>query len=67
MAEPRIWSELLNYRLGMALSPIHICLLLLLLLLLLLDMTHGSDHRTGLDLRGGGDLIALGGRALSEG
>ena len=65
MAEPRIWSELLNYRLGMALSPIHICLLLLLLLLL--DMTHGSDHRTGLDLSGGEDLIALGGRALSEG
>ena len=63
MAEPRIWSELLNYRLGMALSPIHICLLLLLLL----DMTHGSDHRTGLDLSGGEDLIALGGRALSEG
>ncbi|WP_370631087.1 GAP family protein [Synechococcus sp. MU1642] len=29
---------------------------------LLLDMTHASDHRTGLDLIGGGALIALGGR-----
>ncbi len=85
MAEPRIWTELLTYGLGVALSPIHIVLLLLLLLGgsplrrgglfvggwlltsalaviglltlghgLLLDMTHGSDHRTGLDLIGGG-------------
>ena len=84
MAEPRIWTELLTYGLGVALSPIHIVLLLLLLLGgsplqrgglfvggwlltsalaviglltlghgLLLDMTHGSDHRTGLDLIGG--------------
>ena len=34
---------------------------------LLLDMTHGSDHRTGLDLIGGGVLIALGGRELIRG
>ena len=97
MAEPRIWTELLAYGLGVALSPIHIVLLLLLLggsplrrgglfvggwlltsalvvigLLtlghgLLLDMTHGSDHRTGLDLIGGGALIALGGRELIRG
>ena len=87
MAEPRIWTELLTYGLGVALSPIHIVLLLLLVgsplrrgglfvggwlltsaltvigLLtlghgLLLDMTHGSYHRTGLDLIGGGALIA---------
>ena len=32
MAEPRIWTELLAYGLGVALSPIHIVLLLLLLL-----------------------------------
>ena len=32
MAEPRIWTELLTYGLGVALSPIHIVLLLLLLL-----------------------------------
>ena len=31
MAEPRIWTELLTYGLGVALSPIHIVLLLLLL------------------------------------
>ena len=91
MAEPRIWTELLTYGLGVALSPIHIVLLLLLLLGgsplrrgglfvggwlltsalavigLLLDMTHGSDHRTGLDLIGGGALIALGGRELIRG
>ena len=92
MAEPRIWTELLTYGLGVALSPIHIVLLLLLLLggsplrrvglfvggwlltsalavigLLTLDMTHGSDHRTGLDLIGGGALIALGGRELIRG
>ena len=95
MAEPRIWTELLTYGLGVALSPIHIVLLLLLLLGssplrrgglfltgwlvtsslvviglltlghgLLLDMSQGSDHRTGLDLIGGGALIALGGREL---
>ena len=29
MAEPRIWTELLTYGLGVALSPIHIVLLLL--------------------------------------
>ena len=28
MAEPRIWTELLTYGLGVALSPIHIVLLL---------------------------------------
>ena len=97
MAEPRIWTELLTYGLGIALSPIHIVLMLLLLgasplrrgglflggwlltsalavigLLtlghgLLLDMTQGSDHRTGLDLIGGGALIALGGRELVRG
>ena len=97
MAEPRIWTELLTYGIGVALSPIHIVLLLLLLgasplrrgglfvggwlltsalavigLLtlghgLLLDMTHGSHHRTGLDLIGGGALIALGGRELIRG
>ena len=98
MAEPRIWTELLTYGLGVALSPIHIVLLLLLLLGgsplrrgglfvggwlltsalaviglltlghgLLLDMAHGSDHRTGLDLIGGGALIALGGRELIRG
>ena len=98
MAEPRIWTELLTYGLGVALSPIHIVLLLLLLLGasplrrgglflsgwlltsaltviglltlghgLLLDMTQGSNHRTGLDLIGGGALIALGGRELIRG
>ena len=96
MAEPRIWTELLTYGIGVALSPIHIVLLLLLgasplrrgglfvggwlltsalavigLLTLghglLLDMTQGSDHRTGLDLIGGGALIALGGRELIRG
>ena len=34
---------------------------------LLLDMTHGSNHRTGLDLIGGGALIARGGRELIRG
>ena len=29
MAEPRIWTELLTYGLGVALSPIHIVLRLL--------------------------------------
>ena len=98
MVEPRIWTELLTYGLGVALSPIHIVLLLLLLLGasplrrgglfvggwlltsalaviglltlghgLLLDMSHGSNHRTGLDLIGGGALIALGGRELIRG
>ncbi|AII48824.1 cytochrome C biosynthesis protein [Synechococcus sp. KORDI-52] len=98
MAEPRIWTELLTYGLGIALSPIHLVLLLLLLLGasplrrgglfvggwlltsalvvialltlghgLLLDMSQGSDHRTGLDLIGGGALIALGGRELIRG
>ena len=98
MANPRFWTELLTYGLGVALSPIHIVLLLLLLLGssplqrgglfvvgwllttclvvigmltlghgLLLDMTHGSNHRTGLDLIGGGALIALGGRELMRG
>jgi len=98
MAEPRIWTELLTYGLGVALSPIHIVLLLLLLLGesplrrggvflggwlltsaltvvglltlghgLLLDMSQGSDHRTGLDLIGGGALLALGGRELIRG
>ena len=32
MVEPRIWTKLLTYGLGVALSPIHIVLLLLLLL-----------------------------------
>ena len=32
MADPRIWTELLTYGLGVALSPITIVLLLLLLL-----------------------------------
>lgn len=98
MVEPTIWTELLTYGLGVALSPIHIVLLFLLLLGtsplrrggfflggwlltsalavvglltlghgLLLDMTQGSDHRTGLDLIGGGALIALGGRELIRG
>ena len=98
MAEPRIWTELLTYGIGVALSPIHIVLLLLLLLGdsplrrgglfvggwlltsalavigllmlghgLLVDVTHGSDHRTGLNLIGGGALIALGGRELIRG
>ena len=31
---------------------------------LVLDMTHGSHHRTGLDLLAGGALIAIGGREL---
>lgn len=31
---------------------------------LLLDMSHGSHHRTGLDLLAGGALIAIGGREL---
>ncbi|TCD56510.1 GAP family protein [Synechococcus sp. BS55D] len=38
---------------------------------LVLDMSHGSHHRTGLDLAAGGALIAIGGRellhSLSEG
>ncbi|NDD69895.1 MAG: GAP family protein, partial [Synechococcaceae bacterium WB9_4xC_028] len=38
---------------------------------LVLDMSHGSHHRTGLDLVAGGALIAIGGRellhSLSEG
>ena len=34
---------------------------------LLLDTTHGSDHRTGLNLIGGGALIALGGRERIRG
>ena len=34
---------------------------------LLLDITHGSDHRTGLDPSGGGTLIALGGCELIRG
>ena len=68
MSEPRIWTKLLTYDgLGVALSPIHIVLLLLLGHGLLLDMTHGSDHRTGLDLIGGGALIALGKRELIRG
>ena len=33
----------------------------------LLTLGHGSDHRTGLDLIGGGALIALGGRELIRG
>ena len=95
MNDPRIWTELLAYGAGVALSPIHIVLLLLLLLGtaplrrgglfvlgwllttavvvvglltighgLLLDMSHGSQHRTGLDLIAGGALVALGGREL---
>ena len=95
MADPKIWTELLTYGLGVALSPIHIALLFLLLLgatplrrggffllgwlittalvviglltmghNLLLDMSHGSQHRTGLDLIAGGALVALGGREL---
>ena len=31
---------------------------------LLLDMSHGSKHRTGLNLIAGGALVALGGREL---
>ena len=31
---------------------------------LLLDMSHGSHHRTGLDLLAGGALVAIGGREL---
>ena len=31
---------------------------------LVLDMSHGSHHRTGLDLLAGGALVALGGREL---
>ena len=95
MTDPRLWTELLAYGAGVALSPIHIVLLLLLLLGssplkrggfillgwlltsglvviglltighgLLLDMSHGSQHRTGLDLIAGGALVALGGREL---
>ena len=95
MTDPGLWTELLAYGAGVALSPIHIVLLLLLLLGssplkrggffllgwlltsglvviglltighgLLLDMSHGSQHRTGLDLIAGGALVALGGREL---
>ena len=97
MTDPKLWTELVSYGIGVALSPIHLLLLLLLLLLLgdtprrrgglfvvgwwltsalvvlglltlghglLLDMSHGSKHRTGLDLIAGGALVALGGREL---
>ena len=95
MTDPKIWTELVSYGIGVALSPIHLVLLLLLLLGdaprrrgglfvvgwwltsalvvlglltlghgLLLDMSHGSKHRTGLDLIAGGALVALGGREL---
>ena len=95
MTDPGLWTELLAYGAGVALSPIHIVLILLLLLGssplkrggffllgwlltsglvviglltighgLLLDMSHGSQHRTGLDLIAGGALVALGGREL---
>ena len=95
MTDPGLWTELLAYGAGVALSPIHIVLLLLLLLGsnplkrggffllgwlltsglvviglltighgLLLDMSQGSQHRTGLDLIAGGALVALGGREL---
>ena len=95
MSDPKIWTELVSYGIGVALSPIHLVLLLLLLLGdaprrrgglfvmgwwltsslvvlglltlghgLLLDMSHGSKHRTGLDLIAGGALVALGGREL---
>ena len=95
MTDPTLWTELLAYGAGVALSPIHIALLLLLLLGsnplkrggffllgwlltsalvviglltighgLLLDMSHGSQHRTGLDLIAGGALVALGSREL---
>ena len=90
MTEPKLWTELVSYGIGVALSPIHLLLLLLLLLGdaprrrgglfvvgwwftsalvvlglltlghgLLLDMSHGSKHRTGLDLIAGGALVAL--------
>ena len=74
MTEPKLLTELESYGLGVALSPIHLVLLLLLsigdapkrrggLLTLghglLLDMSHGSKHRTGLDLIAGGALVAL--------
>ena len=95
MTDPKMWTELVSYGVGVALSPIHLVLLLLLLLGdaprrrgglfvagwwltsalvvfglltlghgLLLDMSHGSKHRTGLDLIAGGALVALGGREL---
>ena len=95
MTDPKLWTELVSYGLGVALSPIHLVLMLLLsmgdapkrrgelfvlaswltsalvvigLLTLghglLLDMSHGSKHRTGLDLIAGGALVALGGREL---
>ena len=92
MTDPKLWTELVSYGLGVALSPIHLVLLLLLLMGdapkrrgglfvlawwltsalvvialghgLLLDMSHGSKHRTGLDLIAGGALVALGGREL---
>ena len=66
MAEPRIWTELLTYGLGVALSPIHIVLLLLLLL-------GGSPLRCGGLFVGGWLLtsalavIGLGGRELIRG
>ena len=90
MTDPKLWTELVSYGLGVALSPIHLVLLLLLLMGdapkrrgglfvlawwltsalvviglltlghgLLLDMSHGSKHRTGLDLIAGGALVAL--------
>ena len=95
MTDPKLWTELVSYGIGVALSPIHVVLLLLLLLGdaprrrgglfvagwwitsvlvvfglltlghgLLLDMSHGSTHRTGLDLLAGGALVSLGGREL---
>ena len=95
MTDPKLWTELVSYGIGVALSPIHVVLLLLLLLGdaprrrgglfvagwwitsvlvvfglltlgygLLLDMSHGSTHRTGLDLLAGGAFVSLGGREL---
>ena len=56
MAEPRIWTELLTYGLGVALSPIHIVLLLLLLLGGLAAAVRGVVcGRLAADQRPGGD------------
>ncbi len=60
MAEPRIWTELLTYGLGVALSPIHIVLLLLLLLVPFLAVLIGRERVVPLLQRGKTALLRRG-------
>ena len=66
MAEPRIWTELLTYGLGVALSPIHI-VLLLLLLLGASPLRRGGLFVGGWLLTSALAVIGLGGRELIRG